>query len=1058
MVSSKIRLILNKISNRPKMRKIVNQVYRPFDVKNISGGLVAGHRWTTRRSNPPVIEVDFEGRTTVTTQDGQPTYLVAQGYDRDFQTLAQSSGNSTGGQSVIRVDARLEARNGARVKLLILEFDRDRKRIGELTLEPVTSVLASLLPATEFILPAIRVAGEGQLVVSSLSIDSSNEKLSNTSNRIELARKLDPEMSDDSIEGVRAGIRALQGQLAQVGAQLQNYSPGEAAEKGGRGLNSRDDGPISQSREALARELLIEMANQVPNSNGSHHFQKIPATVGIVADESMFNFYKDVFQEVVYINPGNHLETLGKHQFDAFIYVTCWKGLSGEEWKGVKFREKPKAALSSILAHASRENIPTIFQSIEDPSNFEYFLPVAERFDWVFTSDEEMIPKYVEALDHSRVFYGEYGANPMINNPVGSFRTEINRAFFAGSYPERYPERCADMRMIFDSIPDSKNKLTILDRNFGTSDFKFPEKYEPSVMGPVPHDALQKMHKLFRYSLNFNSIKSSPTMCAMRVYELQAQGKPLISNYARSVFNRFPGIRIVAHPTSLEELLAPARFYEELYAANIQMTEVLSEKTSFDVVSTMMSRVGLPEAPSRNSDVLIVAIGNLERVREQVQRQRLVNTVVVGQDDLRQGSVDVSSFGYLTAWDDRLDYEPYYLASRLNGFKYTDSRFITQRACFKGVDYVEGLAHEYVEIADERTVTVVSSDFQGATEFILGDTVEVRGAGYAADPFGIGYMKFLSSNLNSELLKAPKLSVVIPIYNNAKFLLSKCLPSLRRNQLWSEMEVLLIDDGSTEMETIESCQSLAHYFENVRYYGFGDGGSGTASRPRNKGVELATASVVTFLDPDNEISPGGYDFLLDEYDRLNSVGKTTDFVSGYQVKVGEDLKLTGKHSSDGTRLVTSAKRDFFAAGRFPVVSTQAAVLRKSFLQDNSIRFVENAAGQDTLYGWEVLAKAQNPAFTDGAFLLYFAERSDSVTNSIGADYFSRCLALEEVQMPTLKNLGLLDFYKDFHFDNFMSGWYLKRLEDVKVSDREAAISLLRDISRLYGKKLEDFRG
>src|SRR5699024_1965141 len=142
----------------------------------------------------------------------------------------------------------------------------------------------------------------------------------------------------------------------------------------------------------------------------------IDASIAIVTDEYMFNFYKDVFREVHYVSPDNYIEVFDRESIDAFIYITCWKGVNGEEWKGLTFRDKPREALESILSIARDRAIPTVFQTIEDPSNFEYFLPVARQFDYIFTSDRDCIDQYRDAVDHDRVYYGEYGANPLINN------------------------------------------------------------------------------------------------------------------------------------------------------------------------------------------------------------------------------------------------------------------------------------------------------------------------------------------------------------------------------------------------------------------------------------------------------------------------------------------------------------------------------------------------------------------------------------------------------------------------------------------------------------------
>ena len=62
-----------------------------------------------------------------------------------------------------------------------------------------------------------------------------------------------------------------------------------------------------------------------------------------------------------------------------------------------------------------------------------------------------------------------------------------------------------------------------------------------------------------------------------------------------------------------------------------------------------------------------------------------------------------------------------------------------------------------------------------------------------------------------------------------------------------------------------------------------------------------------------------------------------------------------------------------------MISTQAAVIDRSLLERSGLRFVEGAAGQDTLFGWELLAHAGCGAFTADAFLLYYAERAGSIS-------------------------------------------------------------------------------
>lgn len=1047
------------ISDSTPAQRMIATLYKSFAIPNVVGNLSTSIGWTTRLVDPPKLGVDSEGHFRITTVSDDPFYIVGQGTEREFRALSKESGFPTAGYNSIRISARVIGENNARASIVILEYDENRNRIGELNVAASSKVRGAFLPDTKFILPTIRIAGVGVVTVEWMHLElvQADPKRSKAADRIELLQANELAVADGRFTAIKQELVKLRSSVDRVDSELSEYYLNGPSAHGLDGSDSaRSGGKISSNREEMAHDFLVEMANSLPESNGTHHFQKIPLVAGLITDEYMFNFYKDVFEEAVYLSPDNYQDVIAEKSPDVIIYVTCWKGMSGEEWKGVKFREKPMKALDDILEYARSANKPTIFQSIEDPSNFEYFLPVAEKFDWVFTSDEDMLSSYERELGHQRIAYGEYGANPSVNNPIGSFRYNLNRAFFAGSYPERYPERCADMKQIFSSIPDRDSNLVILDRNFYGEGYEFPVEFQPSILGPVSHAELQKIHKLFRVSLNFNSIKGSPTMCAMRVYELQAQGKPIISNYARSVFNRFPGIRIVAQDTQLSELNSPDPYFEELELANALMTRLFAEKSSYDVVSNMLRTTGLPGATQRDSRILVIADGDFDAVSRIAEAQEGVSVFVTTAEDAQSGAVDLTEYGYITAMSTSLSYESNYLRSRQNVFIYTDSKFATQEAFFNSKGLSSGEIHEFVKSASDRRVTMASTEHPEALDFFLGRISVLEGQGYAADPFGIGYAKYLSESLSEKLDDEPVLSVIIPVYNNGNFLETKCIPSLRRNAIWGQMQIILVDDGSNDGDTLRICESLQERYANIELFSYGDGGSGSASRPRNKGVELARAELITYLDPDNEISPQGYDHLVETFETLSKDTDDLDLVSGYQVKVGETVKFTGRHSSGEIRIVESGKEEFFDLGKFPVVSTQASVIRKSMLTDNQISFVEKAAGQDTLYGWEVLGKSRKSAFVDSAYILYFAEREGSVTNVLDPKYFWKCLELEKVQVPFLKELGVFESYKDGQFEFFMRNWYVMKLGQVSEGERGEARDALGQIAELYAVELSDY--
>ncbi|MDO5031014.1 glycosyltransferase [Corynebacterium sp.] len=563
------------------------------------------------------------------------------------------------------------------------------------------------------------------------------------------------------------------------------------------------------------------------------------------------------------------------------------------------------------------------------------------------------------------------------------------------------------------------------------------------------------MHKLFKYSLNFNSIKTSPTMCAMRVYELQAQGKPVISNYARSVFNKFPEMRIVPEVTKLRAFDGEANFLEELQVANELLVDSQLRLNSFAVVSSMCRAVGLPEADERSSKVLLYAVDGID-VEGFKARQEFAEIEVAKSEAEFLRLVADGNYGYVGAISQQYAYDKYYVASKLAGFVYTDSDFISQDVCFSDGEYRRGRVHEYESRATDRCLTILDASSEGAEEFVLGELSEFHGQGYFADPFGVGYSNYVAAVSEAKKVEEKALTIIVPVFNNGRFLKAKCMASIKRDPNWRSFKILLIDDGSTDNETIDICREIAAHYENVEFHGFFDGGSGTASRARNRGLELAKTELVTFLDPDNEISEAGYSKLLDHYHSVRSNGNLCDLVSGFQVKVGREVKWTGRHTEKEPTLVADAKESFFDRGKFPVVSSQASVMRKDLLEKNGVKFVEGAAGQDTLFGWEILFYAVNPLFVSDAYIIYYAERDGSVTNRVTEDYFKRCLTLEKRQVAALKEMGVYDAYVTNQFDSFMRNWYMKKLENVDSDGLASAIQILAEISLLYGKEPADY--
>jgi glycosyltransferase involved in cell wall biosynthesis len=96
----------------------------------------------------------------------------------------------------------------------------------------------------------------------------------------------------------------------------------------------------------------------------------------------------------------------------------------------------------------------------------------------------------------------------------------------------------------------------------------------------------------------------------------------------------------------------------------------------------------------------------------------------------------------------------------------------------------------------------------------------------------------------------PRVSIVMPVYNGARFI-AEALASVQREP-GIEAEMIVVDDGSTD-ETTCVVSSISERDQRIRLLKCEHRG---VSPTRNVGVRAATGEYVTFLDADDICPPG----------------------------------------------------------------------------------------------------------------------------------------------------------------------------------------------------------
>lgn len=297
-----------------------------------------------------------------------------------------------------------------------------------------------------------------------------------------------------------------------------------------------------------------------------------------------------------------------------------------------------------------------------------------------------------------------------------------------------------------------------------------------------------------------------------------------------------------------------------------------------------------------------------------------------------------------------------------------------------------------------------------------------------------------------------KISIIIAVYNNGKYLY-RCINSLKRSSMYDQLEIIIIDDGSTDNETRLILRQINREEKNVQIKFFKKGGSGSASRARNYGISMASAEYIIYLDPDDEPINDGYAKL---YNAI--VGTDYDLVMG-------DISMLNKRGVEKRRVYykdfvrcnngkesTRNGKEMLKALHFRSGSLFAAIMRKSLILDNHVVMIEGAAGQDTLMHYELMALASHIKVIDEVVYRYYFQISTSVTNSRNLEYLRKHYRNEVYKAEILKRYGLYDMYVELKLEEFFFTYiYIPALK-LPEQDQKEGKEIVQQIYNLYKDK------
>jgi glycosyltransferase involved in cell wall biosynthesis len=214
-------------------------------------------------------------------------------------------------------------------------------------------------------------------------------------------------------------------------------------------------------------------------------------------------------------------------------------------------------------------------------------------------------------------------------------------------------------------------------------------------------------------------------------------------------------------------------------------------------------------------------------------------------------------------------------------------------------------------------------------------------------------------------MKPAVISIIIPVYNVEKFL-RKCLTSVIE-QTFSDIEILLIDDGSTDKSGI-ICDEYAKIDKRIKVFHKKNGGLSSA---RNFGIDNATGDYLGFVDSDDYIERDMYETLLNLIEDNNadmSMCALYDIYCGKPLKVNKEIETFVVCREDAIRMEFEAE----------IVSVTAVnkLYKKELFED--LRYPLGKTAEDAFLIVDLLSKCSSVAITTAQKYNY-VHRSDSIT-------------------------------------------------------------------------------
>lgn len=282
-------------------------------------------------------------------------------------------------------------------------------------------------------------------------------------------------------------------------------------------------------------------------------------------------------------------------------------------------------------------------------------------------------------------------------------------------------------------------------------------------------------------------------------------------------------------------------------------------------------------------------------------------------------------------------------------------------------------------------------------------------------------------------------TIIIPVYNILSFL-DKCLDSVCK-QTYKELEIILVDDGSTDGSAI-TCDQWASTDNRIKVYHKKNGGLSDA---RNYGLSKATGSYIIYLDGDDWIAANAVEKLIHTAQEYHA-----DFIQASYYYAYENYLLV---YNEPTNIIEynkeNALKELISNGRIKNFAWGSLIKRELALQ---VPFVKGRYFEDSFWKYQIMELSNKFVYVASP-LFYYRQRSQSISGSFTSKNINLLIGTEnrlqfiQKNYPQLFNLALNKYW------NLTFNYMLMAQQSYDVNIKETYISYFANINLKYKEHL-----